>query len=83
MDIFLFIVSTVFSYVKSKKLKDAARRAAEDAAGVLLNQETTNAYLQVIYGRRRAGGVKRLLGTLDVPGGDKNEYLYMALHIIQ
>ena len=83
MDLFLFIVSTVFSYVKSKKLKDAARRAAEDAAGVLLNQETTNAYLQVIYGRRRAGGVKRLLGTLDVPGGDKNEYLYMALLVCE
>ena len=83
MDLFLFIVSTVFSYVKSKKLKDAARRAAEDAAGVLLNQETTNAYLQVIYGRRRAGGVKRVLGSLDVPGGDKNEYLYMALLVCE
>ena len=77
--IFLWVVSTAVSYTQAKKAKDAARRAAEDAAGVLVNKESNDANIPVIYGRRRVGGTRVYVSSKDVAGGDKNEYLYIAL----
>ena len=79
----LWVFSTAISYTKARKAKKAAERAADAAAGVLVNQETTDANIPVVYGRRRVGGVKRVLGSVDVSGGDKNEYIYIALLVAE
>jgi hypothetical protein len=74
------VIATVgVSYVMTKKAMKAAKAAADAMAGVLVNKESNIEPIPVIYGDRRVGGVRVFVSTKDFPGGDKNEFLYMAL----
>jgi len=75
----IFAASTAVSYVMSRQAMKKAKKAAEDMAGVLINKESNIEPIPVIYGERRVGGVRVFVSTKDVSGGDKNEFLYIAL----
>jgi hypothetical protein len=49
------------------------------AQGVLVNKQSNNAALPVIYGTRKVGGTRVFVST----GGNKNEYLYIALALCE
>ena len=67
------------SYVMSQQAMKKAKAAADAMAGVLINKESNIEPIPVVYGERRVGGVRVFVSTKDVPGGNKNEYLYIAL----
>lgn len=75
----IFAATTAVSYVLSQQAMKKAKKAADDMAGVLVNKESNIEPIPVIYGERRVGGVRVFVSTKDVQGGDKNEYLYIAL----
>ena len=75
----IFAASTAVSYVMSRQAMKKAKKAAADMAGVLINKESNIEPIPVIYGERRVGGVRVFVSTKDVSGGDKNEFLYIAL----
>jgi len=75
----LFVATTAASYVMSQQAMKKAKKAADDMAGVLVNKESNIEPIPVIYGERRVGGVRVFVSTKDVQGGDKNEFLYIAL----
>ena len=79
MEFLLFIFSAAMSYMEYRQAKKRAKQAAEEMAGILLNKESNNEQIPIIYGKRRVGGTRVFMSTKDVPGGDKNEYLYIAL----
>jgi len=56
-----------------------AQKAADAMAGVLVNKESNIEPIPVIYGERRVGGVRVFVSTKNAPGGDPNEFLYIAL----
>ena len=62
-----------------KKARVKARNDERKAAGVLLNQESADWPIPVIYGERRVGGTRVFVSTRDVAGGDVNEFLYICL----
>ena len=64
------------SYVQARKAQKAAKKAADDMAGVLVNKESNIQPIPVIYGERRVGGVRVYMKT---HGQTKNEYLTMAV----
>lgn len=64
------------SYKAARDAQKQAKKAAEAMAGVLVNKESNIQAIPVIYGTRRVGGTRVFVHT---QGGDKNEYLYMAL----
>ena len=74
-----FVAATTVSYVMTQKAQKAAQKAADDMAGVLFNKESNIEPIPVIYGQRRVGGVRVFVSTKDVSGGDKNEFLYIAM----
>ena len=47
----------------------------QQAEGVLVNKQSNNAAIPVIYGERKVGGTRVFVST----GGNDNEYLYIAL----
>ena len=75
----IFAATTAVSYVLSQQAMKKAQKAADDMAGVLVNKESNIDPIPVIYGERRVGGVRVFVSTKDVQGGDKNEFLYIAL----
>ena len=75
----IFAVSAGVAYSGIQSAKKAAKAAADSMAGVLVNKESNIEPIPVIYGERRVGGVRVFVSTKDVSGGDKNEYLYIAL----
>tara|TARA_R110000751_G_scaffold8462_1_gene33344 strand:- start:1491 stop:4892 length:3402 start_codon:yes stop_codon:yes gene_type:complete len=79
----LFVVSAGISYSGMQSAKKQAKKAAEAMAGVLVNKESNIEPLSVIYGTRRVGGVRVFVSTKDVSGGDKNEFLYIALALCE
>ncbi len=64
------------SYKAARDAQKQAKKAAEAMAGVLVNKESNIQAVPVIYGTRRVGGTRVFVHT---QGGDKNEYLYIAL----
>lgn len=64
------------SYKAARDAQKQAKKAAEAMAGVLVNKESNIQAIPVIYGERRVGGTRVFVHT---QGGDKNEYLYIAL----
>ena len=48
---------------------------AEQANGILVNKQSNNAYIPIIYGTRKVGGTRVFLET----SGTDNQYLYGAL----
>jgi hypothetical protein len=79
----LFVVSAGISYSGMQSAKKQAKKAADAMAGVLINKESNIEPLPVIYGTRRVGGVRVFVSTKDVSGGDKNEFLYIALALCE
>jgi hypothetical protein len=75
----IFAVSAGVAYSGIQSAKKAAKAAADSMAGVLVNKESNIEPIPVIYGERRVGGVRVFVSSKDVSGGDKNEYLYIAL----
>jgi len=75
----VIVASVAVSYVMTTQAMKKAMKAANDMAGVLFNKESNIEPIPVIYGQRRVGGVRVFVSTKDVSGGDKNEFLYIAL----
>ncbi|MDB4559223.1 fibronectin type III domain-containing protein [bacterium] len=79
--IFVWIAVAVAaaSYVMAVQAQKKAQKAADDMKGVLFNKESNIEPIPVVYGTRRVGGVRVYVATKDVPDGDDNEFLYIAL----
>ena len=75
----LFVATTAASYVMQRQAMKKAQKAADAMAGVLVNKESNIEPIPVIYGERRVGGVRVFVSTKNAPGGDPNEFLYIAL----
>jgi hypothetical protein len=73
-------VSVGVSYVQARKAQKAAKKTADDMAGVLVNKESNIEPIPVIYGERRVGGVRVYMKT---HGQTKNEYLTMAVVVAE
>ena len=71
-------VSAALSYSAHKKAKEAAKAAEDAAKGILANKESNIDFIPVVYGTRRVGGTRVFISSKDAPGGDENEYLYIA-----
>ena len=71
--------SAAISYVMTQKAQKAAKKAADEMAGLLINKESNIEPIPVIYGVRRVGGVRVFVSTRDANGGDPNEFLYICL----
>ena len=70
-----FVISKAIQWLAPKpELPDFTQDA--DAQGVLVNKQSNNANIPVIYGKRLVGGVRVFL---ESSGGSTNEYLYGAL----
>ena len=67
------------SYVMAVQAQKKAQKQADDMKGVLFNKESNIEPIPVVYGTRRVGGVRVYVATKDVPDGDDNEFLYIAL----
>ena len=67
------------SYVMAVQAQKKAQKLADDMKGVLFNKESNIEPIPVVYGTRRVGGVRVYVATKDVPDGDDNEFLYIAL----
>jgi len=70
------LLSGALSYKAARDAQKQAKKAAESMAGVLVNKESNIEAIPVIYGERRVGGTRVFVHT---EGGDKNEFLYIAL----
>lgn len=64
------------SYKAARDAQKQAKKAADAMAGALINKESNIDAIPVIYGERRVGGTRVFVHT---EGGDKNDYLYIAL----
>lgn len=71
-------VSAALSYSAHRKAKKAAKAAEDAAKGILANKESNIDFIPVVYGTRRVGGTRVFISSKDEPGGDVNEYLYIA-----
>jgi len=72
----IFVASFALSYLQAKKAQREARKAADAFKGVLVNKESNIDPIPVIYGTRRVGGTRVFV---QAEGGEKNQYLYIAL----
>lgn len=72
----LSVVSFAASYQQAKKAQKAAKRARAGMAGVLVNKESSNEHIPVVYGERRVGGTRVFMSTSGV---ERHKYLYVAL----
>lgn len=70
------VVAGGLSYKAARDAQKQAKKAADAMAGVLINKESNIDAIPVIYGERRVGGTRVFVHT---QGGDKNDYLYIAL----
>jgi hypothetical protein len=70
------VVAGGLSYKAARDAQKAAKKAADAMSGVLINKESNIEAIPVIYGERRVGGTRVFV---HVEGGDKNDYLYIAL----
>ena len=71
------VVKSVFSAIGDAVgfLLDPFIEEPDIATGVLVNKQSNNAAIPVIYGQRKVGGTRVFVST----GGNDNEYLYIAL----
>jgi len=67
-----FIASAVISWLLAPDIEDIEQ---ENTDGALLNKQSNNAQIPVIYGERKVGGTRVFVET----SGTDNEYLYIAL----
>jgi hypothetical protein len=67
-----FIVSAVISWLLTPDIEDNDQ---SDNDGALLNKQSNNAQIPVIYGERKVGGTRVFVET----SGTDNQYLYIAL----
>jgi hypothetical protein len=67
-----FIASAVISWLLAPDIEDLEQ---ENTDGTLLNKQSNNAQIPVIYGERKVGGTRVFVET----SGTDNEYLYIAL----
>lgn len=73
------IVSVVAGGVAYAQAAKAAKAAKQNlASGVLLNKNSNNDPIPVIYGTRRVGITRVFVSTQDVANGDPNEFLYIC-----
>ena len=67
-----FIINLIVSAIASKifgKKKSPLGGGAGAQASVLVNKQSNNEYIPVVYGRRRVGGTRAFVGTSNGPGG--------------
>ena len=67
-----FIASAVISWLLAPDIEDIEQ---ENTDGALLNKQSNNAQIPVIYGERKVGGTRVFVET----SGTDNQYLYIAL----
>jgi hypothetical protein len=67
-----FIASAVISWLLAPDIEDIEQ---ENTDGALLNKQSNNAQIPVVYGERKVGGTRVFVET----SGTDNQYLYIAL----
>lgn len=70
------IVSAIVGSVFAKK---ASKRGAQQAQGVMVNKQSNNEPIPVVYGHMRMGGTRVFVETSDGQGGAGSNTLNMAL----
>ena len=70
--LFNFVASAVISWLLAPDEEDFSQ---EDNDGALLNKQSNNAQIPVIYGERKVGGTRVFVES----SGTDNQYLYIAL----
>ena len=72
----IFAVGWLFSWSKNPELPDFGTNDFEETErGILVNKQSNNASIPVVYGERLVGGTRVFIET----SGTDNEFLYVAL----
>ena len=67
-----FVITTAISYLISPKPKAPRQSSQDEAKGTLVNKDSNNNPIPVVYGKRQVG----LIRTYVESSGTDNEYLY-------
>ena len=74
-----YIATAVIAGGSAYSAAQKAKKAEKAAKGSTLNKNSNIEPIPVLYGKRRIGGTRVYLSSRNVSGGDKNEFLYIAL----
>jgi hypothetical protein len=69
-----FVITTAISYVISPKPKSPRQSSQDEAKGTLVNKDSNNNPIPVVYGKRQVG----LTRVFVESSGSDNQYLYVA-----
>ena len=75
------VVSAITNKIFGKKSQKG--KGARGASGVLVNKQSSNEPVDIVYGLRRTGGVRVFVGTSDGAGAEGTKYLNMALSLCE
>ena len=81
-----FIINLIVSAIASKifgKKKSPLGGGAGAQASVLVNKQSNNEYIPVVYGRRRVGGTRAFVGTSNGSGGSGTTTLNMVIALCE
>ena len=73
------LISLAVNMITNKLFGKPKGAGAGQERSVLVNKQSNNDPVPVVYGRRRLGGVRVYVGTSDGAGGDGTNHLNMAL----
>lgn len=77
------IVSAIASKIFGKKKGKLGGGGAGAQASVLVNKQSNNEFIPVVYGRRRLGGTRAFVGTSDGSGGSGTGTLNMVIALCE
>ena len=69
-----FVITTAISYVISPKPKSPRQSSQDEAKGTLVNKDSNNNPIPIVYGKRQVG----LTRVFVESSGSDNQYLYVA-----
>jgi hypothetical protein len=69
-----FVITTAISYIISPKPKAPRQSSQDEAKGTLVNKDSNNNPIPVVYGKRQVG----LTRVFVESSGSDNQYLYVA-----
>ena len=81
-----FLIQMIVSVVASKifgKKKSGLNRGGGAAASVMVNKQSNNEYIPVVYGQRRIGGTRAFVDTSNGSGAAGNNNLNMVIALCE